>query len=47
MGRKRLESAPSPVLPVDFWLTYGTRADDPRLIPVLTAPEGALYQRSR
>jgi hypothetical protein len=40
----RPASAAAAGLPVDFQLTYGTRADDPRLIPVLTAPEGTLYR---
>jgi hypothetical protein len=40
----RPESSAAAAVPVDFWLTYGTRADDPRLIPVLTAPDGTLYR---
>jgi hypothetical protein len=43
----RLEEAPDASRPVDFWLAYGTRVDDPRLVPVLTTPDGALYRVRR
>lgn len=43
----RPESAADSSLPVDFWLTYGTRATDPRLEPVLSTPDGGLYQVRR
>jgi hypothetical protein len=43
----RLEEALDASRPVDFCLAYGTRVDDPRLIPVLATPEGALYRVRR
>jgi len=41
------ENGPATGLPVDFLLAYGTRADDPRLEPVLTTPGGVVYRVRR
>jgi len=43
----RLANGPSPDFPADFWIAYGTRLEDrrdPRLAPILTTPEGAVYK---
>jgi hypothetical protein len=40
----RPAAAPSPGLPVDYWIAYGTRLADPRLAPLLTTPDGAVYR---